>query len=38
MSHPVLETPRLLLRPFTPADAPALLKILGDRKAKLSAC
>lgn len=31
-SNLVLETARLLLRPFRPGDAPALLEILGDRE------
>lgn len=30
MSPPTLTTPRLLLRPFTPADAPALITLAGD--------
>ena len=31
-STPILKTARLLLRPFRPGDAPALLEILGDRE------
>ncbi len=32
MNPPVLETTRLVLRPFTPTDAPHLLALISDRQ------
>ena len=37
MSMPILETSRLVLRPFVPADAPIVQRLAGDREVAATA-